>query len=164
MPIKLIFKSFLLPYIVGLFLFTSTLFAAQISTGKRHMVVTANPHATRAAFEILEKKGNAVDAAIAAQWVLNVVEPQSSGIGGGGFFLYYEAATKRIYAFDGRESAPAEAFPEMFLDEKGTPLNFKPERVSGGLPVGVPGTLALLKEVHDQFSSKRFTFAQLFQT
>lgn len=126
------------------------------------MVVTANPHATRAAFEILEKKGNAVDAAIAAQWVLNVVEPQSSGIGGGGFFLYYEAATKRIYAFDGRETAPAEAFPEMFLDEKGEPLPFKPDRITGGLPVGVPGTLALLKEVHDQFASKRFTFSQLF--
>ncbi len=127
------------------------------------MVVTADPYATEAAVEVLQNGGNAVDAAIAAQWVLNVVEPQSSGLGGGGFFLYYEQATKRLYAFDGRETAPAAAFSEMFLDPAtGEPFPFKPERITGGLAVGVPGTLKLLKTVHDRFGSKKYSFAALF--
>ncbi|MBI3317476.1 MAG: gamma-glutamyltransferase [Candidatus Omnitrophica bacterium] len=125
------------------------------------MVVTANSHATRAAFEILQDRGNAVDAAIAAQWVLNIVEPQSSGIGGGGFFLYYEAATKRIYTFDGRETAPQEVYPEIFLEGQDQPVPFKPNRITGGRPVGVPGTLALLQEVHERFGTKRFSFSGL---
>jgi len=126
------------------------------------MVVTADARATEAALEILKQGGNAVDAAITAQWVLNVVEPASSGIGGGGFFLFYEAATKRIFAFDGREGAPARAFPEMFLDEKGEPIPFYPERITGGLAVGVPGTLKLLKTVHEKYGSGLFSFADLF--
>jgi len=127
------------------------------------MVVTAHPAATQAAFQILQDGGNAVDAAIAAQWVLNVAEPQSSGIGGGGFFLYYDAKTKGIYAFDGREKAPAKAVPEMFLDGAENPIQFYPHRITGGLPVGVPGTLRLLKRVHDRFGSKKFGFEQLFE-
>ncbi len=126
------------------------------------MVVTADPHATAAALQIIQQGGNAVDAAITAQWVLNVVEPQSSGIGGGGFFLYYDAATRAVYAFDGREAAPAEAYPEMFLHAWGEPYEYKPDRITGGLPVGVPGTLKLLNHVHGRFGSKRFSFAQLF--
>lgn len=131
------------------------------STGAEAMVVTADPHATRVALEVLQKGGNAIDAAIAAQWVLNVVEPQSSGIGGGGFILFYEASSKRIYALDGREKAPGEAFPEMFLDKDGQPYPYKPERVTGGLPVGVPGIPKLLKEAHERFGTKRFSFAEL---
>ncbi len=125
------------------------------------MVATAHPLATEIALQVLEEGGNAVDATLAAQWILNVVEPQSSGIGGGGFFLYYHAATKRIYAFDGREQAPQEAFPEMFLDKNKVPYPFL-ERATGGLAVGVPGTLRLLKQVHDRFGSQRFGFAELF--
>lgn len=126
------------------------------------MAVTADVHATRAAVEVLKKGGNAVDAAIAAQWVLNVVEPQSSGIGGGGFFIYYEAATKKVYAFDGRETAPATARPEMFLDKNGKPYRYWPERISGGLPAGVPGLLKLLKTVHARFGSNKISFDDLF--
>ncbi len=135
-----------------------SLFAA---IGRKAMVATAHPIATEAAVQVLQEGGNAVDAAIAAQWMLNVVEPQASGIGGGGFFLFYEAATKRIYAFDGREQAPQEAFPEMFLDKNKVPYPFI-ERATGGLPVGVPGTLRLLKQVHNRFGSKRFSFSELF--
>jgi gamma-glutamyltranspeptidase/glutathione hydrolase len=131
------------------------------AVGKKAMVATAHPFVTEIALQILEEGGNAVDAAVAAQWMLNVVEPQASGIGGGGFFLYFDAATRRIYAVDGRETAPAEAFPEMFLDAKGSPYPFL-QRATGGLPVGVPGTLKLLKHVHDKFGSKRFSFAELF--
>jgi gamma-glutamyltranspeptidase/glutathione hydrolase len=138
--------------------FSSSLFAA---TGTKVMVATQHPYATEVALEVLQLGGNAVDAAVAAQWMLNVVEPQSSGIGGGGFFVFYEAATKRIYTFDGREAAPAEAFPEMFLDSNGNPYP-EQEAMTGGLPAGVPGVLKLLKTVHDRFGSKAFSFAELF--
>lgn len=130
--------------------------------GRKAMAVTADAHATRIALEVMQRGGNAVDAAVAAQWVLNVVEPQSSGIGGGGFFLYYDAASKRIYFFDGREKAPGGAFPEMFLEKNKKPMPFYPDAITGGLPVGVPGTLKLLAEVHGQFGSKVFSFRQLF--
>lgn len=151
---KILFLIFL-----RIFIPLGTVFSVPVSSA---MVVTAERQATRAAVEILRKGGNAVDAAIAAQWVLNVVEPQSSGLGGGGFFLYYEAATKRIYAFDGREAAPAKAYPEMFLDKNGEPYPFNPDRITGGLPVGVPGTLRLLHHIHSRFASKNFSFAELF--
>ncbi|MBN1688594.1 MAG: gamma-glutamyltransferase [Candidatus Omnitrophica bacterium] len=147
--------SFLL---IGL-LFSPQLRAAQ---GKHAMAVTSDPYATKAALEILKQGGNAVDAAIAAQWVLNVVEPQSSGIGGGGFFLYYDAVTKQIHAFDGREQAPQDAYPDMFLDENGFPFPYYPDRITGGLAVGVPGTLKLLQVVHSRFGSKKFSFSELF--
>lgn len=157
-PARFIFLTlFLLTSVLALN--TAELHAA---AGKKAMVVTANSHATQAALQVLEMGGNAVDAAIAAQWVLNVVEPESSGIGGGGFFVYYEASGKQIRSYDGREAAPASAFPEMFLDEKGQPYPFR-DRITGGLPVGVPGTLKLLKTVHDKHGSKNFSFAELFK-
>ncbi len=145
------------------FVFTCFHSPADAALGRKAMVATADTHATRVAYEVLQRGGNAVDAAIAAQWVLNVVEPGSSGIGGGGFFLYYEAASKRVHFFDGREKAPGEAYPEMFLDKHKKPYRFYPEAISGGLPVGVPGTLKLLSEVHEQFGSKKFTFGDLFR-
>lgn len=126
------------------------------------MVVTSHPLATEAALQILQDGGNAVDAAITAQWVLNVVEPQSSGIGGGGFFLYYDARKKAVYSFDGREKAPKRAFPEMFLNSAKDPIDFYPDRITGGLPVGVPGTLKLLKLIHGRFGTKKFRFEELF--
>lgn len=136
------------------------LFAA---TSQKAMVVTADERATNAAVDVLVQGGNAVDAAIAAQWVLNVVEPQSSGIGGGGFFLFYSSKDKKIYAFDGREAAPDKAFPEMFFDKKtGKPYPYDPDRITGGLGVGVPGVLKLLHEMHSRFGSKQFSFYELF--
>jgi gamma-glutamyltranspeptidase/glutathione hydrolase len=142
----------------------SLLFAetSQIATSHSGMVVTAEKKATNAAVSILRRGGNAIDAAIAAQWVLNVVEPQSSGLGGGGFLLYYEAKTGRVYSFDGRETAPEGAFAQMFLDDQNNPMPFWPDRISGGLAVGVPGTLKLLDHVYQKFSSGHFTFGELF--
>ena len=110
------------------------------------MAVTANHHATAAAVEILRAGGNAVDAAAAAQFVLNVVEPQSSGIGGGGFLLVYVAKTGRVHAVDGREEAPAAAAPGMFLGPDGLPQRFFPQRITGGNAVGVPGLVGALEK------------------
>jgi len=142
------------------FLFPSP--ASAVSYSRQAMVATANSKATQAALQVLEEGGNAVDAAIAAQWVLNVVEPSGSGLGGGGFFVYYDSDSRRVYAFDGREKAPAKASPDMFLDASGKPYEFWPNRISGGLPVGVPGTLKLLETVHKRFGSDHFSFGALF--
>lgn len=113
----------------------------------RSMVVTAHPLATAAALEMLRAGGGALDAAVAAQMVLNVVEPQSSGIGGGGFLLHYAAAGREVMAYDGRETAPTAAGPERFLDPSGAPLPFA-EAMVGGASVGVPGLLAMLEMAH----------------
>ncbi|MBI3307046.1 MAG: gamma-glutamyltransferase [Candidatus Omnitrophica bacterium] len=126
------------------------------------MAVTAHPLATETAVAILENGGNAADAAIAAQWVLNVVEPQSSGIGGGGFFLFYDARQKKFFSYDGREKAPEKAFAEMFLDANGRPYPHDPSRITGGLPVGVPGILQLLDLVYRKHGSGKFSFELLF--
>lgn len=117
--------------------------ANQEARGRLFMAVTANPLATDAAVEILRAGGTAADAAIAAQLVLNLVEPQSSGLGGGGFLLYHDARDNRLRAYDGRETAPAAARPERFLDANGKPLPFF-EAAVGGRSVGVPGLPALL--------------------
>ena len=114
---------------------------------ERYMISTANPLAARAGLEILRAGGSAVDAAIAAQMVLNLVEPQSSGIGGGGFMLHYDAETRRVTAYDGRETAPAAVTPELFLDAGGAPLGFW-DAVIGGRSVGVPGLLSMLALAH----------------
>jgi len=111
------------------------------------MVAAAHPLATRAGEEILRAGGNAVDAAIAVQLVLGLVEPQSSGLGGGAFLLYHDAKHQRLVAYDGRETAPAAARPERFLDADGHPLAFL-DAVASGLSVGVPGTVRLLETVH----------------
>jgi gamma-glutamyltranspeptidase/glutathione hydrolase len=111
------------------------------------MVAAANPLAVETGYRILRQGGSAVDAAIAVQFVLNVVEPQSSGIGGGGFMLVHDARRGRLVAYDGRETAPAAARPDRFLDADGKPLRFF-DAVIGGRSVGVPGTVALLAETH----------------
>ena len=128
-------------------------------TAKRQMVVAANPLAAEAGREILRKGGSAVDAAIATQMVLNVVEPQSSGIGGGLFLLAYNAASKTLINIDGRETAPAGATPDLFLDADGKPLPFKAAAESGR-SVGVPGVLAALKLAHDKYG--KLPWAELF--
>ena len=121
--------------------------AAKEARGRLFMAVTANPLATDAAVEILSAGGTAADAAIAAQLVLNLVEPQSSGLGGGGFVLYHDAREQRLRAYDGRETAPAAARPERFLGADGKPLPFF-EAAVGGRSVGVPGLPALLDLVY----------------
>lgn len=110
------------------------------------MVAAANPHAARAGKAMLDAGGTAVDAAIAMAVILTLVEPQSSGIGGGAFLLHYDAASKRVAAWDGRETAPAAATPDMFMDGR-RPKGFF-DAVVGGLSVGVPGELRMLEAVH----------------
>jgi gamma-glutamyltranspeptidase/glutathione hydrolase len=121
--------------------------------GARYMVVTAHPEATRVGAEILKGGGSAADAAIAVQLVLGLVEPQSSGIGGGGFALYYDAQSKQVYSFDGRETAPMQAGQYLFRGEDGEPMAFYDAAI-GGRSVGVPGTLRLLETLHSRFGSK----------
>jgi gamma-glutamyltranspeptidase / glutathione hydrolase len=113
-----------------------------------YMVVTADPRATESAKRILEMGGSAIDAAISAQMVLNLVEPQSSGIGGGAFILYFDAKTKNIEAWDGREKAPINYNPDIFLKANGEKKGFI-EAVSGGLAVGVPSLVSALEKVHN---------------
>lgn len=119
-----------------------------VQTADRGAVaVAAHPEASRAAMEILERGGSAIDAAIAAQAMLGLVEPQSSGIGGGAFLLYHDAKTGRLSAYNGREKAPAGAKPDMLLDNEGRPLP-RSEAMLGGRATGVPGVLAMLQLAH----------------
>ncbi len=124
------------------------------------MVAAANPLAVDAGLEALRKGGSAVDAAIAVQMVLGVVEPQASGLGGGGFLLYYDAASRAITVYDGRETAPAGATPTMFLGSDGKPLGFR-EAVVSGISVGVPGAVALLEMAHKAHGKR--PWAELFR-
>lgn len=116
-------------------------------TAKTQMVAAANPQASRAGLEVLRQGGSALDAAVAVQMVLNVVEPQSSGIGGGAFLLYYEAATRTVFAYDGRETAPTAATEDLFFGPDGKPMKFF-DAVVGGRAVGVPGVLRMLDLAH----------------
>ncbi|MEF9943512.1 MAG: gamma-glutamyltransferase, partial [Burkholderiaceae bacterium] len=101
----------------------------------RFMVATANPFATNAGYEMLKQGGSAVDAAIAVQLVLTLVEPQSSGLGGGAFLLFFDHKKDQVFALDGRETAPAAATDALFLSADGKPLAFY-EGVVGGRSVG----------------------------
>lgn len=132
--------------------------ARKATASKDFMVVTANSHATRAAYEILEKGGSAADAAIAAQLVLGLVEPQSSGLGGGAFALYFDAAKDELIALDGRETAPFLSGPFLFY--KGSEALPFEEAVLGGRSVGVPGTPMLLQDLHELYG--RLTWMELF--
>jgi len=118
----------------------------------RGMVVTANPHATDAGLAVLAAGGSAVDAAVAIEAVLSLVEPQSSGLGGGGFMLHFDAQTKKITVYDGRETAPTAANPEMFLKKDGMPLSFFDAKNSG-LSIGVPGMVSLLSLAHKDYGT-----------
>jgi gamma-glutamyltranspeptidase / glutathione hydrolase len=128
-----------------------------------HMVVTANPYASAAGRRVLQAGGGAVDAAIAVQLVLSLVEPQSSGIGGGAFMLFFDAGggdgPAALTAYEGRETAPAAATPDMFLTDSGRPASFATVGV-GGLGVGVPGVLRLLELAHREHG--RLPWADLF--
>jgi len=128
--------------------------------GLQPWVAAANPLAVDAGIEILKQGGKAVDAAVAVQAVLGLVEPQSSGIAGGAFLMYYDAHTGKVTAFDGREKAPAGAHPDMFLDEHGKPLSYV-EAVRSGRSTGVPGVIAMLWAAHHKFGALHWQ--ELFQ-
>lgn len=133
---------------------------AKAVTAKSQMVSAANPLAARAGLEILRAGGSAMDAAIATQLVLGLVEPQSSGIGGGAFILHYAGKDGVIKAYDGRETAPAAAAADMFLKPDGEPMSFR-NAVPGGLAVGVPGLIRVLELAHKAHG--RLPWASLFR-
>ncbi|HEY5798930.1 MAG TPA: gamma-glutamyltransferase [Burkholderiaceae bacterium] len=141
--------------------------APEVSTGytektavvtKKFMVAAANPLASEAAYKILKQGGSAVDAAIATQLVLTLVEPQSSGIGGGAFMLHFDG--KDVQAYDGRETAPAAATEALFQDAAGKPLGYQ-DAVVGGRSVGAPGVLRMLEMAHKAHG--KLPWAKLFQ-
>lgn len=127
------------------------------TTATKFMVAAANPLATDAGYQVLKAGGSAVDAAIATQMVLNLVEPQSSGIGGGAFLMHFDGNT--VKAFDGRETAPAKATEKLFQDVNGKALPFY-DGVLGGRSVGAPGVLRMLELAHRQYGKLRW--ADLF--
>ena len=117
---------------------------------KREMVVTANPLATEAGAHILKIGGTAADAMVAVQTVLGLVEPQSSGLGGGAFIVYYDAKTGKTTTLDAREKAPATATEDRFLDDAGDSIGFS-NAWQSGLSVGVPGTPRMMEYMHDRY-------------
>lgn len=121
--------------------------------GQGWMVAAANPHAAEAAADVLAAGGTAADALVVAQTMLGLVEPQSSGLGGGGFLVYFDAAAGRLTTLDGRETAPLAATPTRFQTPEGAPMGFF-DAVLGGLSVGVPGTPALLVEAHRRWGNQ----------
>lgn len=136
------------------------LWLAQAAHGRGDaMVAAAHPEAANAGAAILRAGGSAVDAAIAVQMVLTLVEPQSSGIGGGAFLVYWDAFEKQARAYDGRETAPSAARPDRFLGPDGRPEDFL-SAMGSGRAVGVPGVLRLLELVHARHG--RLPWAQLF--
>lgn len=112
-------------------------------------VIAANPLAAKAGQEVLVRGGSAIDAAIAVQAMLSLVEPQSSGLGGGAFLTYYDGASGNLTVYDGRETAPAQASPTMFLGPDGKPIGFR-DAVVSGRATGVPGAVAMLALVHKE--------------
>jgi len=127
-------------------------------SARRFAVAAANPLATEAGYQILKGGGSAIDAAVAVQMVLTLVEPQSSGIGGGAFMLHWDG--QRVQAFDGRETAPAEADERLFLQPDGQPMPFM-QAVVGGRSVGVPGALRVLELAHQRHGT--LPWARLFE-
>jgi len=155
----MICKGLRLRFLLGLTL----IFGAQADaavTARHHMVAAAHPLAAEAGLKILRNGGAAVDAAIAVQLVLGLVEPQSSGIGGGAFLLYWDAAKKQVTAYDGRETAPASVTPDLFMGADGEPLGFR-EAFIGGRSVGVPGVIAMLALAHQRYG--KLPWKDLFQ-
>ena len=122
-------------------------FATTARTAETHMVSAAHPVAARIGQRVLKDGGSAVDAAVAVQAALNLVEPQSSGVGGGAFMVHYDAETGELTAYDGRETAPQAATPRLFLESDGAPMGFW-DAVIGGRAVGVPGVVRMLHLAH----------------
>ncbi|SOH95315.1 gamma-glutamyltranspeptidase / glutathione hydrolase [Monaibacterium marinum] len=139
---------------------TTALTEQQAVTAQNYMVAAANPLAVQAGYDVLAAGGSAADAAVAVQMMLNLVEPQSSGIGGGAFLVFWDASQGRLTTLDGREKAPMAATPDYWLGQDGEPVGFW-DAVIGGRSVGVPGTLALLDRLHAQHG--RTPWADLMQ-
>jgi gamma-glutamyltranspeptidase/glutathione hydrolase len=131
----------------------------RLAVAKKYMISTANPLASEAGREMLRQGGSATDAAIAAQLVLGLVEPQSSGLGGGAFFLHWDEGRKNLQAYDGRETAPAAAKPDRFM-KAGKPIDFN-AAVHSGLSIGTPGLVRLLEHTHQQHG--KLPWARLFE-
>src|ERR671915_1841134 len=131
----------------------------EAQTAKRFLVAAAHPLAAEAGSEVLKRGGSAVDAAIAVQMMLGLVEPESSGIGGGAFMLHWSEREKKLRSYDGRETAPAAAKPDRFLKD-GKPLAFLDAAI-GGQSVGVPGVLRMLELAHARHG--RLPWAELFE-
>ena len=124
-----------------------------VATGYGGAVASVSPYATQAGLNVLKHGGNAVDAAVATAAALGVVEPYSAGIGGGGFFVYYDARTHKVSTIDGRETGPAAMTPTFFIDPAtGKPLSFT-DAVNSGLSVGTPGTLMTWSTALDKWGS-----------
>ena len=128
---------------------TATQAPAAPAKGPTAMVAAANPMAVDAGLKVLKAGGSAADAAVAVQAVVGLVEPQSSGVGGGAFMTYYDAKTHKVTAYNGRETAPAGATPDMFLGPDGKPMSRATAMLSGR-SAGVPGAIAMLYLAHQQ--------------
>lgn len=133
--------------------------AQQLVRAKDFMAASANPLATEAGYEVLKRGGSAIDAMIAMQTTLSLVEPQSSGLGGGAFLVYWDNQAKKLTTFDARETAPQGATPQLFLGSDGQPLKFM-DAVVGGRSVGTPGIPKLLEDVHKRYG--KLAWAGLF--
>ena len=131
---------------------------AEVAIARGPFVSAANPMAAEAGMQVLRAGGSAVDAAVAVQAVLGLVEPQSSGLGGGAFMVHYDAETRAVTVYNGRETAPAAATPDLFM-ENGEPLNFRTAVLSGDA-VGVPGAVAVLARAQSQHG--RLPWSALF--
>jgi len=134
--------------------------ARQAVQAKRFMVAAANPLAAKAALEVLKEGGSALDAVITAQLVLNLVEPQSSGIGGGAFMLHWDASARELTTYDGREAAPKGISPDVFEALAGSTKGFF-AAVGSGASVGVPGLLRLLERTHKKYG--KLEWKRLFE-
>jgi gamma-glutamyltranspeptidase/glutathione hydrolase len=143
-----------------LFLASALAQARDAVTARQFIVAAAHPLAAEAGYDVLRRGGSAVDAAIAVQLVLGLVEPESSGIGGGAFLLHWSQAEKKLRSYDGRETAPAAARADRFVDKEGKPLGFHDAAV-GGRSVGVPGVFRMLELAHQRHG--RLAWAELFQ-
>src|SRR5262245_34517219 len=143
------------------FLFVVSCAQFQGSEGSRHFIVAAaHPLAVDAGYDVLKRGGTALDATIAVQMVLGLVEPESSGIGGGAFLLYWSEKEKTLRSYDGRETTPAAARPDRFLGKDGKPVSFF-EAVVSGRSVGVPGVIRMLELAHKRHG--RLAWNDLFQ-
>lgn len=157
--LRLFFASLVAPLLAGCATLPTGQPAPAPPAPSAGLVSAADPRAEEAGREILAQGGSATDAAIAVMLALTVVEPQSSGIGGGGFLVHGDMDGS-VTTLDGRETAPADATPRWFLDENGEPLDFY-EAVLSGLSVGVPGNVALAAEAHRR--NGKLAWADLFQ-